>query len=198
MTTESVPAVETAAASDTTRPRARRAVLTIILSAVFMQLLDTTITMVAVPSIQASLKASYGEIQLVVALYMLAFACVLVTGGRLGDTYGRKKMFLLGMVGFTLASAVCGRRRLPRRDQDPPQARGQVTAEPRGHQPRGPGGQAGAGLRAGAGGQRAIEPRGSVLSQDPLPGPEPAQGEPASVVVNQDMHRVSPPLFRDL
>lgn len=108
MTTKSVPAVEVAAASDTARPRARRAVLAIILSAVFMQLLDTTITMVAVPSIQTGLRASYGEIQLVVALYMLAFACVLVTGGRLGDTYGRKKMFLLGMAGFTLASAVCG------------------------------------------------------------------------------------------
>jgi EmrB/QacA subfamily drug resistance transporter len=73
-----------------------------------MQLLDTTITMVGVPSIQSSLKSSYGEIQLVVAGYMLAFACVLVTGGRLGDTYGRRKMFLLGMLGFTIASAVCG------------------------------------------------------------------------------------------
>jgi EmrB/QacA subfamily drug resistance transporter len=99
-----------APAPDRAAPRShkRRLVLVIILSAVFMQLLDTTITMVAVPSIQTSLKASYGEVQLVVALYMLAFACVLVTGGRLGDTYGRKKMFLWGMVGFTLASAVCG------------------------------------------------------------------------------------------
>jgi EmrB/QacA subfamily drug resistance transporter len=83
-------------------------VLAIILTAVFMQLLDTTITMVGVPSIQASLNSSYGEIQLVVAGYMLAFACVLVTGGRLGDTYGRKRMFLWGMLGFTIASAVCG------------------------------------------------------------------------------------------
>lgn len=83
-------------------------VLAITLSAVFMQLLDTTITMVAVPSMQADLDASYGEIQLVVAGYLLAFACVLVTGGRLGDTYGRKRMFLWGMVGFTLASAACG------------------------------------------------------------------------------------------
>ena len=83
-------------------------VLAIILTAVFMQLLDTTITMVGVPSIQGSLHSSYGEIQLVVAGYMLAFACVLVTGGRLGDTYGRKRMFLWGMLGFTVASAVCG------------------------------------------------------------------------------------------
>jgi EmrB/QacA subfamily drug resistance transporter len=84
------------------------AVLAIILTAVFMQLLDTTITMVGVPSIQGSLHSSFGEIQLVVAGYMLAFACVLVTGGSLGSSYGRKRMFLWGMVGFTIASAVCG------------------------------------------------------------------------------------------
>ena len=84
------------------------AVLAIILTAVFMQLLDTTITMVGVPSIQASLHSSFGEIQLVVAGYMLAFACVLVTGGSLGSSYGRKRMFLWGMAGFTIASAVCG------------------------------------------------------------------------------------------
>jgi len=83
-------------------------VLAIILTAVFMQLLDTTITMVGMPSIQASLNSSYGEIQLVVAGYMLAFACVLVAGGRLGDALGRKRMFLLGMLGFTAASAACG------------------------------------------------------------------------------------------
>jgi len=100
--------VPTAPGSRAARPGGQRLALVIILSAVFMQLLDTTITMVAVPSIQSGLKASYGEVQLVVALYMLAFACVLVTGGRLGDAYGRKKMFLCGMVGFTLASAVCG------------------------------------------------------------------------------------------
>jgi EmrB/QacA subfamily drug resistance transporter len=83
-------------------------VLAIILTAVFMQLLDTTITMVGVPSIQGSLHSSFGEIQLVVAGYMLAFACVLVTGGGLGSSYGRKRMFLLGMAGFTVASAACG------------------------------------------------------------------------------------------
>ena len=95
-------------AESVTRPKNRWLVLAVILTAVFMQLLDTTITMVGVPSIQNSLHSSFGEIQLVVAGYMLAFACVLVTGGRLGDTYGRKRMFLLGMVGFTIASAACG------------------------------------------------------------------------------------------
>ncbi len=91
-----------------TGTRSPWAVLAIILTAVFMQLLDTTITMVGVPTIQGSLHSSFGEIQLVVAGYMLAFACVLVTGGSLGNAYGRKRMFLWGMAGFTIASAVCG------------------------------------------------------------------------------------------
>jgi EmrB/QacA subfamily drug resistance transporter len=83
-------------------------ILAITLSASFMQLLDTTITTVAVPSVQASLHATFGEEQLVLAGYSLAFACVLITGGRLGDRYGRRRLFLLGMALFTLASAACG------------------------------------------------------------------------------------------
>jgi EmrB/QacA subfamily drug resistance transporter len=105
------PARAGATAADSTRRSAGPSpwpVLAIILTAVFMQLLDTTITMVGVPSIQSSLHSSYSEIELVVAGYMLAFACVLVTGGSLGSTYGRKRMFLWGMAGFTVASAVCG------------------------------------------------------------------------------------------
>jgi EmrB/QacA subfamily drug resistance transporter len=73
-----------------------------------MQLLDTTVTTVAVPSIQAALHATFGEVQLVLAGYSLAFACILITAGRLGDIYGRKRLFLIGMVAFTIASAACG------------------------------------------------------------------------------------------
>ena len=83
-------------------------VLAIVLAAVFMQLLDTTVTTVAVPSIQTSLHTTFGEVQLVLAGYSLAFACVLITGGRLGDIYGRRRLFLIGMITFTAASAVCG------------------------------------------------------------------------------------------
>ncbi|MEE1931082.1 MFS transporter [Streptomyces sp. TRM 70351] len=83
-------------------------VLVIVLSAVFMQFLDTTITIVAIPSMQADLNASFADVQLVVAVYALAFACMLITGGRLGDIYGRKRMFLIGMLGFTAASVMCG------------------------------------------------------------------------------------------
>ncbi|MFF8971246.1 MFS transporter [Streptomyces sp. NPDC014995] len=87
---------------------ARWLVLAVTLSAIFMQMLDTTITMVALPSLQSDLGATFAEIQLVVAVYSLAFACTLVTGGRLGDIYGRRRIFLIGMLGFTIASALCG------------------------------------------------------------------------------------------
>ncbi|MCI3271304.1 MFS transporter [Streptomyces cylindrosporus] len=87
---------------------ARWVILAVTLSAIFMQMLDTTITMVALPSLQSDLGATFAEIQLVVAVYSLAFACTLVTGGRLGDIHGRKKVFLIGMLGFTIASALCG------------------------------------------------------------------------------------------
>jgi len=83
-------------------------VLVVVLSATFMQLLDISIVNVATPSIQASLHATYSDVQLVLAGYQLAFACTLITGGRLGDRFGRRRLFLLGMAGFTLTSALCG------------------------------------------------------------------------------------------
>ena len=82
--------------------------LGVVLSASFMVLLDISIVNVAIPSIQRNLNASFGQIQLVLAGYQLAYAVVLITGGRLGDIYGRKRLFMIGMVGFVLASASCG------------------------------------------------------------------------------------------
>src|ERR671937_668645 len=82
--------------------------LGVVLIAVFMQLMDISIVNVAIPSIQRDLDASYSQVQWVLAGYQLAFAVVLITGGRLGDIFGRKRLFLLGMTGFTLASALCG------------------------------------------------------------------------------------------
>ncbi|MRH93162.1 DHA2 family efflux MFS transporter permease subunit [Nocardia sp. SYP-A9097] len=73
-----------------------------------MDLLDVTIVNVAVPSIQNDLRAEYSQIEWIIAAYVLSFAAVLITGGRLGDIYGRKRLFLIGMTGFTLASAACG------------------------------------------------------------------------------------------
>ena len=83
-------------------------VLAIVLTAVFVQLLDVSIVNVAIPSIQTDIGASFAAVQLVLAGYQLAFACLLITGGRLGDIYGRKKLFMTGMAVFTVASALCG------------------------------------------------------------------------------------------
>src|SRR5215471_10828354 len=82
--------------------------LAILLLAAFMNLLDVSIVNIAVPSIQRNLGASYADIQWALAGYTLAYAVVLITGGRLGDTFGRKRLFLVGVAGFTLMSALCG------------------------------------------------------------------------------------------
>jgi EmrB/QacA subfamily drug resistance transporter len=86
----------------------RRLALAVVLVAAFMDLLDVTIVNVAIPSIQRDLNAGYSQIQWVAAGYALAFAAGLITGGRLGDIYGRRLVFLVGMIGFTAASALCG------------------------------------------------------------------------------------------
>ena len=78
-----------------------------------MQLVDISIVNVAIPSIQRDLDATYSQIQWVLAGYQLAFAIMLITGGRLGDIYGRKRLFMIGMAGFTLASALCGLAQSP-------------------------------------------------------------------------------------
>ncbi|WP_344444734.1 MFS transporter [Kitasatospora nipponensis] len=78
------------------------------MTASFMDLVDVTIVNIAVPSIQHGLGASFSAIQWVTGGYALAFAIGLITGGRLGDIYGRKRIFLIGIGGFTLASALCG------------------------------------------------------------------------------------------
>ncbi len=82
--------------------------LVILLLAAFMNLVDVSIVNIAIPSIQRDLHASYADVQWALAGYTLAYALVLVTGGRLGDTFGRKRLFLIGVTGFTIMSALCG------------------------------------------------------------------------------------------
>src|SRR5215813_8147840 len=82
--------------------------LTVVLVAGFMDLLDVTIVNVAIPTVLRDLKAEYAQIEWIVAGYVLGFAAVLITGGRLGDIFGRKRIFLIGVGGFTVASALCG------------------------------------------------------------------------------------------
>ncbi len=86
----------------------RWAALVILLTGAFLPAFDFFVVNVALPAIHAELGARPADLELVVAGYGVAFAILLVTGGRLGDLFGRKRMFILGMVGFTLASAFCG------------------------------------------------------------------------------------------
>src|SRR5580693_7256660 len=96
------------------RPDPRRwLTLIILLLAAFMNLLDVSIVNIAIPSIQRNLHASYADVQWALAGYTLAYALVLITGGRLGDTFGRKRLFLIGVIGFTIMSALCGAAQSP-------------------------------------------------------------------------------------
>jgi MFS family permease len=83
-------------------------VLAIVLIGQFMAVLDASIVNVAAPSIHASLRASGAGLQLVVAGYTITYAVLLVTGARLGDIVGHRRMFMAGLVLFTLASLGCG------------------------------------------------------------------------------------------
>src|SRR3954471_19963208 len=74
----------------------------------FMIMLDNTIVNVALPSIQRSLHMSISSLEWIVTAYALTFAALLITGGKLGDLYGRRKMFILGLAIFTLSSLACG------------------------------------------------------------------------------------------
>jgi len=78
----------------------------VLIFASFMDLLDATIVNVALPSIRTDLDASGEQLEWVVGGYLLAFAVLMITGGRLGDIFGRRRMFVVGVIGFTAASAL--------------------------------------------------------------------------------------------
>ena len=82
--------------------------LSVLLLAGFVTIFDLFVVNVALPSMQADLDASFAQIGFIVAGYELAFGVLLITGGRLGDLFGRRRLFVIGMAGFTLASALCG------------------------------------------------------------------------------------------
>ena len=85
-----------------------RAVLAVVLVADVLDLMDSTITTIAAPSIARHLGGGESLIKWLGAGYALAMGVLLVVGGRLGDRYGRRRMFLVGIAGFTLASLACG------------------------------------------------------------------------------------------
>jgi EmrB/QacA subfamily drug resistance transporter len=79
----------------------------------FMILLDTTIVNIAIPNMIDKLGASFDEILWIINAYILIFAVLLITAGRLGDLYGPKRLFIIGLIIFTLASAACGLAQTP-------------------------------------------------------------------------------------
>jgi EmrB/QacA subfamily drug resistance transporter len=81
--------------------------LPVLLAPAFMVIVDVFIVNVTAPLLRSDLGASDAAIQLVMVAYVLAFAISLITGGRLGDIFGRRRLFRLGIAGFTGASAVC-------------------------------------------------------------------------------------------
>ncbi|MFF5982471.1 MFS transporter [Streptomyces olindensis] len=81
--------------------------LTVVLLAMFMSQIDMFIVNVAAPAIQADLNAGFGQLQFVIDGYVIAYAAGMVTGGRLGDRFGRKRTFLYGVAAFTLTSLLC-------------------------------------------------------------------------------------------
>src|SRR5438105_9933399 len=83
-------------------------VLAIVVSAQFMFGVDAFIVNVAIPTIAAELHASSAQIEAVIAIYLIAYATLVVTGGRLGDIYGTKNIFIAGVLGFTATSLWCG------------------------------------------------------------------------------------------
>lgn len=95
------------AAPPTRATRANRFALAALLTGAFLSPLDYFIVNLALPTIRDALGASAAELQLIVSVYTSAFAILLVTGGRLGDRFGRKRMFMAGMAGFVAASILC-------------------------------------------------------------------------------------------
>lgn len=85
----------------------RRTVLALLCTGLFVVYLDTTVVSVALPAVRAALGGDIATLQWVVDAYVLTFACLLLSAGALGDLLGRRRVFLIGLIGFTIASAAC-------------------------------------------------------------------------------------------
>jgi EmrB/QacA subfamily drug resistance transporter len=95
------------------RQRGPWLVLSVLCLGFFMILLDTTIVNIAVPEMTVTLGSTLDQILWIVNAYTLTYATLLITGGRLGDLFGQKRLFLVGLTIFTLASALCGLAQSP-------------------------------------------------------------------------------------
>lgn len=90
------------------RPERQGLALAVLFVGAFLAPLDYFIVNLALPAIHTGLGATDAQLQLIVSAYASAYAVLLITGGRLGDLFGRRRMFMTGMAGFVLASALCG------------------------------------------------------------------------------------------
>jgi len=86
----------------------RTPIVAVLLLGAFLPPLDFYIVNLALPAIRDGLQTTGGQLQLIVSCYSSAYAVFLITGGRLGDLYGRKRMFIAGLASFIVASAICG------------------------------------------------------------------------------------------
>ncbi|MGY4572065.1 MFS transporter [Bradyrhizobium sp. USDA 3256] len=82
--------------------------LPVLLTGAFLPIVDFNVVNLALPAIRENLAASSSEVQFVISAYAATYAVFLITGGRLGDLFGRRRLFLLGVGGFTIASILCG------------------------------------------------------------------------------------------
>ena len=98
----------TAVAGTGYSPRRAAFAVGLVLSASFVVLADVSVVNLAAPVIRADLDATVADIELTVAGYQIAYGAMLVTGGRMGDIFGRRALFIVGMTCFMLASIACG------------------------------------------------------------------------------------------
>ena len=107
MSATAVTAPAVAARATAPAYRWRWVVLAVVLVAEIMDLLDSTVITIAAPTVRAELGGGTATMQWWAAGYTLAFGVFMIVGGRLGDILGRRRVFIVGIVGFTLASAAC-------------------------------------------------------------------------------------------
>src|SRR3989449_6599037 len=89
-------------------PSPRRWTLVATILGSSMTFIDATVVNVALPALQADLHATITDVQWVVEAYALFLGALMLVGGSMGDQFGRKRVFLLGVAAFTLASVACG------------------------------------------------------------------------------------------
>ena len=81
--------------------------LAVMFAGIFVTVMDGAIVNVAIPSIRTTLGATFAEAELVIVGYIFIFAIGMITGGRLGDIFGQRRIFLVGFAAFTVTSALC-------------------------------------------------------------------------------------------